>query len=324
MTTNTLQNALDHKDFKSIRCVTITDYNDDDAHGLVRDSLYLNLEQHDINIQSYNTVNAGAFNTLETGYLLGRRALNPLGTIKNQIFFVNTAPRKANKGAKKTNEGEGFCLALLKNGQWVFAVNSGLSLAFVKPEIDRFYKINVPDNIEDIPEIVETITHHQQSKNFYFSALGQFRSAYIYPLVIAKILSANLQSISPTFDTLFEEEQQWPKLIPDVPENTIVYVDGYGNIKFHLKENFEKKASVDVIVTCPETSEKRSLYAQVTHGIFGAADGEITLAKGSSVFKYSDAPALQLIECVRRGGSAQKTFADRGNLPQVGWKINLR
>ena len=69
-----------------------------------------------------------SFNTVETGYILARRALNPLSASRWQVFFVNTAPRMDKLDGRTTNEGEGFVWAELTNGKHVFVVNSGHTL----------------------------------------------------------------------------------------------------------------------------------------------------------------------------------------------------
>ncbi len=58
--------------------VVIADYNDDDAHGIVHDNLYYWFDQHDLTILEFDRVDVKPFNTVQTGYILARRALNPL------------------------------------------------------------------------------------------------------------------------------------------------------------------------------------------------------------------------------------------------------
>jgi hypothetical protein len=57
--------------------VVIGDYNDDDAHGIVRDNLYYWLNVYDITILGFDRVDVRPFNTVQTGYMLARRALQP-------------------------------------------------------------------------------------------------------------------------------------------------------------------------------------------------------------------------------------------------------
>ena len=72
------------------------------------------------------------FDTYATGFVLAQLAINNK-LADRQVFYVNTAPRKDNKAARVNNEGEGLVYARLKNGVRIVAVNSGYSLAFIKP-----------------------------------------------------------------------------------------------------------------------------------------------------------------------------------------------
>ncbi len=304
----------------SVHIVTIADYNDDDAHGLVKDNLYSSLATQGLKTIAYDKVNVGAFNTLETGYILGRRALNPLNSLENQIFFVNTAPRQKNRAAKKTNEGEGFCFVKLKNGRLVFAVNSGFSLSFIKKDIDQFYHVNIPDNLADI-----AVLNSGDYSDLALHALGQFRSAYIYPLVVAQILKGDDTPLSDQFNTLLTIIEDWQAIIPDIPENKIVYIDGYGNIKATCKAPLSLDKNIQVNIS--HNDHNGALIAKAAHGIFAVDDGQTALSKGSSCFVYSDKSVVQLIEVVKRGGSARDAFLspDTGQkiIPKIGWSLSF-
>src|SRR5580704_7438216 len=96
------------KRYSRFYLVVIADYNDDDAHGIVHDNLYYWFDEHDLGIVECDRVDVAAFNTVETGYVLSRRALNPLSPSRRQVFFVNTAPRMDDPGKRATNQGEYF------------------------------------------------------------------------------------------------------------------------------------------------------------------------------------------------------------------------
>jgi hypothetical protein len=74
------------KRYNRFYLVVIADYNDDDAHGIVHDNLYYWFNEHDLGIVECDRVNVTAFNTVETGYVLSRRALNPLSVSPTGVF----------------------------------------------------------------------------------------------------------------------------------------------------------------------------------------------------------------------------------------------
>lgn len=279
--------------------VVIADYNDDDAHGIVHDNLFYWFGEHDLDILEYDRVDVRPFNTVHTGYMLARRALNPLSPSQRQIFFVNTAPRMDDTQKRKTNQGEGFVLAELKNGKQVFAVNSGYTLSCVKPAIKRLHKLNVPDNVTGIPMLVEAL---QSSSNI---GAGQFRSGYVYPVVTARALSGSNESISPDFSTLTGDAID-VATIPDIPDSAVMFRDGYKNVKTSilpdaLKDHYGKMA----VIAC----QGCEIIAHVSKGMFDVPLHHFSLAPGSTILDYGDGKTRQLVEIALRGGHAAKAFA---------------
>lgn len=279
--------------------VVIADYNDDDAHGIVHDNLYYWFDDHDLDILEYDRVDVRAFNTVHTGYMLARRALNPLSPSSRQVFFVNTAPRMDDTAKRGTNQGEGFVMATLKNGKKVFAVNSGYTLSFVKEAIDTVHKMNVPDDVNDIPMLLDAL---QREGNI---GAGQFRSGYVYPIITAIALSGSNESISPQFETLIGDEIPLDA-IPDIPDNTLVFRDGYKNVKTsihpdELTDDFNKFA----VVEC----EGKEIIAHIAKGMFNVPLHHFSLAPGSTILDYGDGESRQFVEIALRGGHAAKAFA---------------
>ncbi len=289
------------KNYHNYYLVVIADYNDDDAHGIVHDNLYYWFTEQDLGILDYDRVDVRPFNTAQTGYMLARRALNPLSPSGRQVFFVNTAPRMDDTQKRRTNEGEGFVMAKLNNGKKIFAVNSGYSLSYVKPAIEKLYKLNVPDNVTDMPILIEAL---QSSSNI---GAGQFRSGYVYPIVTAKVLSGANEGLSPQFDSLIGEELD-TSVIPDVPDNIVVFRDGYTNLKTsirpdELKDHFNSFA----VIECQGVE----IIAHIADGMFNIPLHHFSLAPGSTILDYGhgSGDTRQFVEVALRGGHAAKAFA---------------
>ncbi|HEX6013237.1 MAG TPA: hypothetical protein VFY87_15845 [Geminicoccaceae bacterium] len=287
--------------------VVMADYNDDDAHGIVQDNLTYWFDQHDLQILSYDRVDVAPFNTVETGYMLARRALNPLSPSARQVFFVNTAPRMDDPGARRTNQGEGFVRAELRNGKQVFAVSSGHTLSFVKPEIRRLNRLNVPDSADDIPLLVEALrAAHAAAGGAGQIGAGQFRSGYIYPIVVARALGGDDAPLAPPFEALTGPELD-PAAIPDLPDDRVAFRDGYGNFKTSIRPealagHFDELA----VVAC----QGAEIVAHVKPAIFDVPLHHFSLALGSTILAYSDGSRRQFVELVLRGGHAAKAFPE--------------
>jgi hypothetical protein len=288
------------KHYNNFYLVVIADYNDDDAHGIVHDNLYYWFDDNDLGIMEYDRVDVRPFNTVHTGYMLARRALNPLSPSQRQVFFVNTAPRMDDKAKRNTNQGEGFVLATLKNGKRIFAVNSGHTLSFVKPGIESLQKLNVPDDVNNIPMLVEAL---HSTRNI---GAGQFRSGYVYPIITALALRGSNESISPQFDTLLGDDISLD-VIPDIPDDVVAFCDGYQNVKTTVRpsaltDHFDQFA----VVEC----QGREVIAHIARGMFDVPLHHFSLAAGSTILDYADGTSRQLVEVALRGGHAAKAFAD--------------
>ncbi len=210
------------------------------------------------------------FDTVATGFTvaqLARRARKSGGT---NLLFANCAPRKDNKSARSDNEGEGLVYALLDNGAEVLAVNSGFSLAFVKPNIKRLVATKA-------------------------SAKGsQFRSRDNFPSVLAQCLAK---------DYTFLAGELALDAVADAPSSVVAYIDSFGNIKTSIRKGNPLlewlKEGDKVRVT---VGDDKVRYATVTNGSFSVPEGELAFAPGSSGY---DAPFWELF---KRGGSAKVEF----------------
>ena len=289
------------KRYNRYHLVVIGDYNDNDAHGIVQDNLYYWFEQQDLSILGFDRVDVKPFNTMETGYMLARRALNPLSPSARQVFFVNTAPRMDDFKARATNQGEGFVEVTLKNGKRIYGVDSGFALSFIKPQIQSLYKLNVPDSAEDIPMLAEALGREGGGN----IGAGQFRSGYIYPIVAAMALAGFDNPISPKFSALYGDAVD-PAALPDIPDDVIVFRDGYGNFKTSIRPDALAQQVGEFAVISSQGAE---IIAHVRAGIFDVPLHHFSFAPGSTILAYADGTRRQFTEVVLRGGHAARAFA---------------
>ncbi len=213
------------------------------------------------------------FNTVETGFAVAQLAQNSrLGA--SHIVYHNTAPRKDELAARANNAGEFLAVAELPNGVRVIGVFGGYTFSFLGVPVYR-----VKCAIDG----------------------SQFRSRDVFPPCVAS-LAAHAGKPLESWELLGEQVQE----VPMVPENTVLSVDGYGNIKTN-------------VVLSGEISEvqikEKTLPVHTGVGIFAVADGELVLAPGSSGWQDK-----RCTEVCLRGGSAAKAFG----FPVPGDKVLLK
>ena len=210
------------------------------------------------------------FNTIETGFVVAQLAQNSkLG--KNHIVYHNTAPRKDELSAREKNAGEFLAVCELSNEVRVIGVYGGFSFSFMDKPV---YRVKCA---------------HDGS---------QFRSRDVFPACVASLAQFADKTLS-----------EWPLLgeqvseIPQIPENTILSIDGYGNIKTNIKITNDIKGIEINGITHP---------LAIGQGIFDIKDGDLVLAPGSSGWH-----GTFFTEICLRGGSASRLF----NTPMPGNKV---
>lgn len=249
------------------------------AFAEVRHRLYAELGDDKFHIE---TIAVPAFDTCATGFVLAQSALTSrLGAAHK--FYVNTAPRKDDLGARPRNAGEGLAYAKLPNGVEVVAVNSGYSLSFVR------------DAALDL-------------RTLAVSAEGsQFRSRDVFPAPFARIARGDYAALGADIRAD----------IPDMPQSRVCYTDGYGNMKCTLDAAaLAVHKGRDVIVTINGEQET----ARVADGIFGVPDGQLTLSPGSSGWSLPDGRSIGMVEVVKRGGNAARAFGNPHGGSVVEWR----
>jgi hypothetical protein len=219
------------------------------------------------------TISTKAFNTTENGFIVGQIANNSK-LIKSGIHLVfhNCAPRKDNKEKRKNNDGEGLGCSILKNGVIVIGVNSGNSFSFIKEDV---YNLKC------------------ETKG------SQFRSRDIFPNYIAKIFAEYFISKNNSFEDILKNHISTKQDKPLIKQDTVVYIDGYGNIKNNINlEQFEDGSYVEIEIN---KIKRKAIVSK--DGIFSVNDGDLVLSYGSS--GWND---FRFSEIVLRGGSASILF----------------
>lgn len=259
----------------------IADYGDLHDLAFAEVTQSLHYEIKDIDA-ALHTFAVPAFDTIATGFALAQTAINSrLG--KRHKFYVNTAPRKDDLSPRQKNSGEGLVYARLVNDVEIVAVNSGYSLSFVKPAAKEIRLINC-------------------------SREGsQFRSRDVFPPAFGRIVHGDYSALG----------EDVSDSIPEVPANVVCYTDGYGNMKCSVApERLEELKGQDIILNV----NGRQQVARVADGIFGVADGQFCLSKGSSGWDLPDGSKVRFSEIVKRGGNAAATFGKApGGIP-IEWR----
>lgn len=221
------------------------------------------------------------FSTLAAGFCVAQLGLNeaPAGT----IIFHNVAPRRDAEEAREDNAGERLAFARLPTGVRVIGVNAGEAFSFVRDAAEELRWASV-------------------------AAEGsQFRSRDLFPKAAADIALGQPDALA---------EELPLSAIPDIPENRVAYVDGYGNLKATIKAGASQSksgASVRVRIGAAEQE------AIVSDGTFAVEHGRMSFAPGSSGWEMKGGEELRWMELFLRGGSAWEAF----ERPSVGDLIEL-
>ncbi len=221
------------------------------------------------------------FATLAAGFCVAQLGLNPAppGT----IVYHNVAPREDEGEAREGNEGERLAYALLPNGVRVIGVNAGNAFSFIRDAAEELRWASVP------------------------AAGSQFRSRDLFPEAAANIALGRLGALG---------DEMVPTSVPNVPENRLAYVDGYGNLKTtveHGSLGIEPGATVRVRIG------ERELSATASDGSFGVEEGGLAFAPGSSGWRDARGRETVWMELFLRGGSAWEGFGR----PPLGSEIGV-
>lgn len=217
-----------------------------------------------------NTLSVSAFNTLGTGFALAQLALNP--GLPERLYYHNCAPRKDNAAARLDNEGEELTFALLPNDVKVVGVFSAYTLSFLKGETKALHYLNVN------------------------KSGSQFRSRDVFPSALGAIAKGDYSLLGSEISL---------DSIPDVPENCISWVDGYGNLKTTIESHtLELKPGTKLTVNLGNVLAE----ATFTDGSFNVPEGVLAFSPGSSGWLTATGARRTWMELFLRGGSAYELF----------------
>lgn len=212
-----------------------------------------------------------AFNTLATGFWIAQLGLNP-GPSKRSIYH-NCAPRQDNPEARVNNEGEGLTYALLPGGVQVVGVWAGYTLSFVKDCTKELYTVNVS------------------------RAGSQFRSRDVFPQAAAAIFQGDKSLLGDRLD---------PSLIPDVPNDRIAWIDGYGNLKTSIPAAAVSLEPETKVIVRVGDLVSDAVYSD---GSFRVPEGTLAFAPGSSGWpRPGEQEPVRWMELFLRGGNAWRRF----------------
>lgn len=214
---------------------------------------------------SVRTVSTPPFSTLNTAFIIAQLALyNPADHL---FIYANTAPRKDDTQKRHENEGEKFKYALLDNGVAVCGVDAGWCFSFIKPHIKEFYFVNV------------------KNKG------SQFRSRDFFPYATAGIILGEKNK--------YLGAPSKTETVPSVPENRILHIDPYGNIKTTIRRSQVKLTPGAKIRMVINHIYQTGIYA---NGNFEVKSGDMAFAPGSS------GGADPFMEIFLRSGNASRQF----------------
>ena len=250
------------------------------AFAEVSQKLYEKIE----NIAHLDTLSVNAFNTVETAFVVSELALN--SQLKNHVVYHNTAPRKDDISPRANNAGEFLAFCILPSGVKVIGVYSGYSFSFLK-DFAKIYKVKCSERG------------------------SQFRSRDVFPDMVA-----SLAAFDATKGDVWEFQDEEITNVPDLPDNVLLFSDGYGNMKTSVVTEGEFDEGTKFV------AEVNGIEAVVNYGagIFSVSDGEFVLARGSSGWVLPNGDKRRFFEISKRGGNAVAHF----NYATPGSKITLK
>ncbi len=224
------------------------------------------------------------FSTLAAGFCVAQLGLNeaPTGT----IVYHNVAPRADDEAARAENTGERLAFALLPTGVRVVGVNAGYAFSFIREGAEELRWASVG------------------------AGGSQFRSRDLFPKAAAEIASGWPDALAGAIDS---------SDVPDVPQNRVAYVDGYGNLKTTIR------VEADGGVGVPSGSVVRVRIGDVereataSDGSFEVEEGKLAYTPGSSGWRNVHGRETRFVELFLRSGSAWEEFG----CPLIGTEIRI-
>ena len=208
------------------------------------------------------------FDTVSAGFCVAQLAFGdgPAG----RVVYANVAPRQDEDRPRPDNEGEALVAARPADGVLVVGVAAGASLSFLADEGVPVRAVNVPD------------------------AGSQFRSRDVFPAAVAALARGDESSLG------------GPVTVDPAPVRSVVYTDGYGNLKTSWYEAPAPAGTRLRVRVGGATGE-----VVVSDGVFTVPAGAVAFAPGSSGWLRGDGAGERVsFELFARGGSAAALFGD--------------
>jgi hypothetical protein len=205
------------------------------------------------------------FDTVSAGFCVAQLAFGDGPA--DAVVYANVAPRQDEDAPRADNAGEGLAAARLPSGVLVVGVAAGASLSFLADEGVPVHEVRVP------------------------AKGSQFRSRDVFPAAVAGLVSGEGELLGP------------PVKVPPAPRRSVVYVDGYGNLKTSW---YEPPAPTDTRVRVRIGDAVHE--AVVSDGVFTVPTGELSFAPGSSGWPAAGGGQRACYELFARGANAAELF----------------
>ena len=217
------------------------------------------------------------FDTVGAGFCVAQLAFG--SGPADRVIYANVAPRQDEEQAREDNAGERLVAARLPSGVLVVGVDSGASMSFLAGEGVPLHAVKVPD------------------------AGSQFRSRDVFPEAVAGLVRGD--------DDLLGEVVT----VAEAPQRTVVYTDGYGNLKTSW---FEAPAGTGTTVRIRIGDAEAE--AVVSDGVFAVPAGQVSFAPGSSGWPSGTGDGDRMcFELLARGGNAAQLFG----FPAAGTPVEI-
>jgi S-adenosylmethionine hydrolase len=205
------------------------------------------------------------FDTVGAGFCLAQLALNDGPA--DRVIYVNVAPREDEDEPRDDNAGEGLVAVRLDSGVLVVGVAAGNSFSFLAEEGVRLRTVEVP------------------------AEGSQFRSRDVFPPAVSALVLGRQEILGEEI------------AVPPPPRRSVLYVDGYGNVKTSWHDA-PAPVGTRVLVTIADVQQE----AVVSDGVFAVPAGTMSFAPGSSGWPRSSGDLRVCYELFARGGNAYEMF----------------
>lgn len=207
------------------------------------------------------------FDTVSAGFCIAQLARNP--GPRTRVVFHNVAPRFDADEPRPDNEGERLVAATTSSGVLVVGPLAGSVLSFLRDDLAEVAALDVP------------------------AAGSQFRSRDFFPDAIADLVAGDGPGRRALDDAA----------IPPPPERSVVWTDGYGNLKTSWHDA-PGASGTRVRVRIGDAGAE----AVVSDGTFEVPAGALSFAPGSSGWRAAGGGDVPFYELLLRGDSAAELF----------------